>query len=99
MRIALQNAFPNAAHTAEAEWIRRCIQACERLGFSAVSVVTSDDILAARPDCVLATHHFTPKLTSVPTIGLMWNAPSYFGATPRRMMRSSATTDTSAGRR
>jgi phosphoglycerol transferase len=79
MRIALQNAFPNAAHTAEAEWIRRCIQACERLGFSAVSVVTSDDILAARPDCVLATHHFTPKLTSVPTIGLMWNAPSYFG--------------------
>lgn len=78
MRIALQNAFPNAAHTAEAEWIRRCTRACERLGFSAVSVVTSDDILAARPDCVLATHHFTPKLTSIPTIGLMWNAPAYF---------------------
>ena len=78
MRIALQNAFPDASHTAEAEWIRRCIRACERLGFSAVSVVTSDDIIAASPDCVLATHHFTPKLTSVPTIGLMWNAPSYF---------------------
>ncbi|MBR0649734.1 glycosyltransferase [Roseomonas terrae] len=78
MRIALQNAFPNARHTAEAEWIRRCIAACERLGFSAVSVVSSDDIMEAKVDCVLATHHFTPKLTSVPTIGLMWNAPVYF---------------------
>jgi phosphoglycerol transferase len=78
VRIALQNAFPDSPNTAEAEWIRRCHTACERLGFTAVEVVTSDDILAVAPDCVLATHHFTAKITPVPTIGLMWNAPAYF---------------------
>ena len=77
MRVAIQNTFPNSPSTAEAEWIWRCVTACERLGFEPVEVVTSDDIMRLAPDCVLATHHFSPKLTPFPTLGLMWNPPVF----------------------
>ena len=84
MRVAIQNTFPNSPSTAEAEWIRRCVTACERLGFEPAEVVTSDDIMRLAPDCVLATHHFSPKLTPFPTLGLMWNPPRLFRGESRR---------------
>jgi Glycosyl transferase family 2/Glycosyl transferases group 1 len=78
MRIAIQNSFPNHPQNAEAEWIRRCFAACSRLGFEPVEVITSDDIIRCQPDCVLVTHEFSPKLTSFPTLGLMWSPPAFF---------------------
>ena len=75
MRIAVQNAFPNRRESAEAEWIRRFFTACGRLGFEAIQVITSDDIIRCQPDCVLVTHEVSPKLTQFPTLGLHWNPP------------------------
>jgi hypothetical protein len=85
MRIAVQNAFPNHPQTvAEAEWIRRFFTACGRLGFEPVEVVTSDDIIRCRPDCVLVTHEVSPKLTEFPTLGLHWNPPDFFAEDQER---------------
>ena len=78
MRIAIQNSLPNHPRSAEAEWIRRFFTACSRLGFEPVEVITSDDIIRCQPDCVLVTHEFSPKLTSFPTLGLMWSPPAFF---------------------
>jgi Glycosyl transferase family 2/Glycosyl transferases group 1 len=78
MRIAIQNSLPNHPHSAEAEWIRRFFTACSRLGFEPVEVTTSDDIMRCRPDCVLVTHEFSPKLTPFPTLGLNWSPPAFF---------------------
>jgi phosphoglycerol transferase len=84
MRVAVQNAFPNRPQTAEAEWIRRFFTACGRLGFEAVEVVTSDDIMRCRPDCVLVTHEVSSKLTQFPTLGLNWSPPVFFAGDPMR---------------
>jgi phosphoglycerol transferase len=84
MRIAVQNAFPNRPQTAEAEWIRRFFTACSRLGFEPVEAITSDDIIRCRPDCVLVTHEFSPKLTQFPTLGLNWSPPVFFAEDPVR---------------
>ena len=82
MRVAIQNSFPNRPRIAEAEWIRRFMIASERLGFDAIEVVTSDDILRVAPNCVLVTHEFSPKLTPFPTIGLNWSPPAFFADDP-----------------
>src|SRR6516162_1890756 len=87
MRIAVQYAFPNRPHTAEAEWIRRFFTACCRLGFEPVEVITSDDIMRCQPDCVLVTHEFLAKLTEFPTVGLNWSPPIFF-AEDRVRLRS-----------
>src|SRR6516165_2798110 len=84
MRIAIQNSLPNHPQSAEREWIRRCFTACDRLGFEAVEVITSDDIIRCQPDCVLVTHEFSPKLTPFPTLGLMWSPPAFFAEDPVR---------------
>jgi phosphoglycerol transferase len=78
MRIAIQDSLPNHPRSAEAEWIRRCFTACNRLGFEPVEVVTSDDIIRCQPDCVLVTHEYSPKLTPFPTLGLNWSPPVFF---------------------
>lgn len=78
MRIAIQDSFPNAPITAEKEFIRRAVIALGRLGHHAVSVETSDEIIAYRPDVVLVTHYRTPKLTAFPTVGLMWSPPPFY---------------------
>jgi len=78
MRIAVQNSFTNRPVSAEAEWIRRFFTACSRLGFEAVEVITSDDVIRCQPDCVLITHEFSPKLTPFPTLGLNWSPPVFF---------------------
>lgn len=84
MRIAVINPFPNVPQVAEAEWIRRFGAACDRLGFEPVEVITSDDILRCNPDCVLATHEVSAKLTEFPTLGLHWNPPDFFAEDPAR---------------
>jgi hypothetical protein len=84
MRVAVQNSWPNLPQSAEAEWIRRCFTACNRLGFEPVEVVTSDDIIRCQPDCVLVTHEFSPKLTPFPTLGLSWSPPVFFAEDPVR---------------
>jgi hypothetical protein len=83
-RIAVINPFPNVPQTAEAEWIRRFYTACDRLGFEPIEVITSDDVIHCNPDCVLATHEVSPKLTEFPTLGLHWNPPDFFAQDPLR---------------
>lgn len=85
MRICLVDAFPNRPHTAEAEFIRRFMIAAERLGWTAARAVTSTDVLDAAPDLVLATHEYTPKLTEVPTLGIMWGPPAFYRDDPVRV--------------
>ncbi|MDR0808474.1 MAG: glycosyltransferase, partial [Gemmobacter sp.] len=84
MRIAIQHSFPNHPECAEAEWIRRAVVACERLGHEPVEVVTSDDIRRVHPDCVLLTHEFSAKITPYPTLGLMWSPPAFYAEDPVR---------------
>ncbi|MDQ2104718.1 glycosyltransferase family 2 protein [Azospirillum isscasi] len=78
MRIAIQNCWPNMASGPEADFLRRLLAAAGRLGWEAAEVVTSGDILAFDPDCVLVTHEFQPKLTHHPAIGVC--------RTPRRLV-------------
>lgn len=85
MRIAILNSWPNLEYSAEREFIARFKRACADLGWTCFEVVTSDDILAANVDCVIATHEFSPKLTDVPTIGLLWNPPVFFRDDPLRV--------------
>jgi phosphoglycerol transferase len=84
MRVAILNSWPNIPECAEAEWIRRALIACARLGFDAREVITSDDIMAFEPDCVLSTHEYSAKLTPFPTLGLMWSPLSFFAEDPVR---------------
>jgi hypothetical protein len=85
MRIAVQNAFPNHPQSvAEAEWIRRFVTACDKIGFEPIEVTTSDDIIRCEPGCVLLTHEVSPKLTHFPTLGLHWNPPDFFAEDPVR---------------
>ncbi len=78
MHLAIQNAFPNLTLSAEREFIARVRLSGRALGWTVTEVVTSDDILVAKPDMVLATHEFSPKLTEVPTIGVIWSPTTYF---------------------
>jgi Glycosyl transferase family 2 len=84
MRIAIQNSFPNHPHSSEAEWRPRFLTACSRLGFEPIEVITSDDIMRCKPACVLVQNEFSPKLTPLPTLGLMWSPPALFAEDPVR---------------
>ena len=84
VKIALQNSWPNVPNSAEAEWIRRALAVCDKLGFEGSEVVTSDDILHFEPDCVLVTHEYSPKLTCYPTLGLLWSPCSFYATDPIR---------------
>lgn len=85
MRIAVLNAWPNLEYSAEREFIARLKLACLNLGWTCIEVSTSDEILIAEPDCVIATHEYSAKLTPIPTIGLLWNPPDYFRDDPLRV--------------
>ena len=84
MRIAIQNSWPNIPLSAESEFIARALSVCRTLGFDAAEVVTSDDILRFKPDCVLVTHEYSPKLTPFPTLGLLWSPCSFYAHDPVR---------------
>ncbi len=77
MRIAVQSCFGNTP-TAERELVQRLHAAACKLGWEAACCLTSTEIVQFRPDCVLASHFTSPKLTEFPTLGLMTNPPQYF---------------------
>lgn len=85
MDIAVVNGFPRFSGSAEIEYITRFLKAAQRLGHRAYEVVTSDDINECRPDFVLVTHEFTPKLTPFFTVGALWSPPDFFSRDPRRV--------------
>lgn len=85
MHFAIQNSFPNHSVSAEKEFIARFRLIGEDLGWQITEVVTSDDILLCAPDAVLVTHDFTPKLTHIPTIGVIWSPTDYSTSDPQRM--------------
>lgn len=78
LRLAVLNSWPNLEYSAEREFIARLKLACLNLGWVCIEVVTSEDILNANPDCVIVTHEFSPKLTEIPTIGLIWSPPDFY---------------------
>lgn len=78
MHIALVTAFPNLPSTAEIEFTLRFKRSAEKLGHHAYEVVTSDDIHDCRPDFVIATHEFTPKLTPFFTLVALWSPPNFY---------------------
>lgn len=78
MRIAVLNSWPNLEYSAEREFIPRIKQACINLGWECLEVVTSEDALKANVDCILVTHEFSPKLTEIPTIGLIWSPLEFY---------------------
>ncbi len=81
--IAIQNSYPGLSATAELEYIKRFVLVSERLGVKTTIVDTSDDIIAACPSFVIASHPDTPKLTRFTTLGSMWSPPQYFQNDPR----------------
>ncbi len=78
MKIALLNAFPNLSHSAEKEFIERCLADLGTLGHDAYSVITSDDIIALNPDIVIVTHEFVAKTTDHFTVGLLWSPTEFY---------------------
>jgi glycosyltransferase involved in cell wall biosynthesis len=85
LRIAVLNAWPNLEYSAEREFIARLKIACAKLGWTCIETITSDEIIAADVDCLLTTHEYSPKLTHIPTIGLLWSPPGYFSDDPGRV--------------
>lgn len=85
MRIAVLNSWPNLEYSAEREFIARLKLACSNLGWTCIEVVTSEDVLNAQADCVIVTHEFSPKLTEIPTIGLLWSPPDFYRDDPTRV--------------
>jgi phosphoglycerol transferase len=78
MKLALLNAFPNLLHSAEREFIERCVAVLNAMGHEARSVVTSDDIMAFDPDAVIVTHEFAAKTTDHFTVGLLWSPTIFY---------------------
>ena len=78
LRIAVLNSWPNLEYSAEREFIARLKLTCLNLGWECIEVITSDDVLNANADCVIVTHEFSPKLTEIPTIGLLWSPPDFY---------------------
>lgn len=78
MKLALLNAFPNLRHSAEREFIERCVAVLGRMGHQARSVVTSDEIMAFDPDVVIVTHEFVAKTTDHFTVGLLWSPTQFY---------------------
>jgi hypothetical protein len=78
MKVALLNAFPNLLHSAEREFIERCVAVLGAMGHHALSVVTSDDIVTFEPDLVIVTHEFVAKTTDHFTVGLLWSPTLFY---------------------
>jgi phosphoglycerol transferase len=78
MKVALLNAFPNLRHSAEREFIERCVAVLGAMGHEAHRVVTSDDTMAVDPDVVIVTHDFVAKTTDHYTVGLLWSPTTFY---------------------
>jgi phosphoglycerol transferase len=79
MRIAVHTAQDPSQPFAEAEVYQRMAVAAGRLGWKCCRTATTREIEAFAPDVVLAEHFSLAKLTSYPTLGLMWNPAAYWG--------------------
>ena len=78
MKIAFLNAFPNLSHSAEREFIQRCLSVLNKMGHVAIEVSTSDDILTFAPTFVVITHEFAAKTTPHFTVGLLWGPTQFY---------------------
>jgi hypothetical protein len=78
MKVALLNAFPNLLHSAEREFIERCIAVLGAMDHEARCVITSDDVMAFDPDVVIVTHEFVAKTTDHFTVGLLWSPTQFY---------------------
>lgn len=85
MKIGIQNCWPNLEYSAEREFIARFKRSCLKLDWVCIEVITSQDIIEANVDCVIVTHEFSPKLTNIPTIGLLWSPPEFYRDDPIRV--------------
>jgi phosphoglycerol transferase len=85
LRLAVLNSWPNLEYSAEREFIARLKLACLNLGWTCIEVVTSEEVLNAQVDCVIVTHEYSPKLTEIPTIGLLWSPPDFYREDPSRI--------------
>lgn len=85
MRIAVLNSWPNLEYSAEREFIARLKLACRNLGWTCIEAVTSEEVISAGADCVMVTHEYSPKLTGIPTIGLLWSPPDFYRNDPARI--------------
>ena len=77
MKIAIHNEFIGGL-VSESEQAQRIILAAKSLGWEAVERHTRAEIEQYSPDIVLALHFLSPKLSSYPTFGCMWNPPKFF---------------------
>src|SRR3954467_13889088 len=84
MHIALIHSRPNLANSAEIDFLYCFQRVAEKLGHRTFVTVTSDDLLACRPDFAVTLSEVSPKLTPVPTFGAMWTAPLRYHREPRR---------------
>jgi hypothetical protein len=85
MKIAFLNAFPNLSHSAEREFIQRCVAVLPKLGHLAIEVTTSDDIIAFDPTFVVITHEFAAKTTPHYAVGLLWGPTQFYKDDPERV--------------
>jgi hypothetical protein len=85
MKICVIDSWPNLKFSAEREFIRRLCIAAKRMDIECVPVVTSEEIVNAEPELVLASHEFSAKLTSYNTIGLMWSPPTFYRNDKKRI--------------
>jgi phosphoglycerol transferase len=84
MKIAIHNAFPNLAFSAEREFISRCIFVLSALGHDVRAVAHSDEVYDFGPDFIIITHEYVPKLTDHYTVGLMWSPTVFSKNEPER---------------
>ena len=82
--LAIQNSFPNWAHTAELELTRRLRICAERLSIDIEVVETSREIADCTAEFLLSLHEVSPKLTGLTTVGALWNPPSGIRQDPTR---------------
>jgi phosphoglycerol transferase len=83
-KVAIIQSWPNLPRSAEREFAARLKIAGAEIGVEVAELVTSDEILEYKPDIIIPTHEYTPKLTSYLTLGALWSPPSFFENDPIR---------------
>lgn len=84
MRIALLNCFDGYQY-AESELAKRFERAAASAGLPLRQVRSVVEAERFKADCILAMHHWTGKVCSIPTYGCMWNPPEFFDHSPQHL--------------
>ncbi|QGJ72227.1 Hypothetical protein PBC10988_39450 [Planctomycetales bacterium 10988] len=84
MRLGFYNAHPGVEN-AEKEFLSRAMIAVRRLGWEVEEFSNPIDAENWRADVLLITHNQQPKLSSIPSIGLMWNPTEFFRDWPQQV--------------